>query len=189
MRRIIHLVVIVLSLLLVVFATNAQVNEERTGYILHLAKAGVITPLEEDRYLMMLSNTADFNAVVLVEPELFLFNYSLSDFVGDWENANSIEPLLANAILEIDNMAIEVELTVATTAYDLLEDTFSYEVRFVGELPESWVNKKGELLEEITFERATLAIDVNEELTAALRAGQELRLSSTRGGSANPPFP
>ncbi|MCU0480558.1 MAG: hypothetical protein MUE54_05020 [Anaerolineae bacterium] len=189
MRKITHLIVMIASLFVVVFATNAQVSEERTGYILHLAKAGVITPLEEDRYLMMLSNTADFNAVVLVEPELFLFNYSLSDFVGDWENANSIESLVANALLEIDNMAIQVEITVATSGYDLLENTFSYEVRFVGELPESWVDKKGELLQEITFERATLAIDVNEEITAALRAGQEQRLSSTRGGSANPPFP
>ncbi|MDX2076995.1 MAG: hypothetical protein SFZ02_11225 [bacterium] len=189
MRKLTQILGLLISLLLVVVASNAQTTVERTGYILHLAEGGIITPLEDDTYLMMLTNTTDFNAVVITEPELFLFNYSLSDFVGDWETANTTELLASTGKLELNEFTVDIELTVAPSAYDLLEDTFSYEVRFVGELPESWLDKKGNLLEEITFDRATLAIDVNETFTAALRAGQELRLGSTRGGSANPPFP
>ena len=189
MRKFLTSFGLIISLLVVIVATNAQTAPERSGYILHLAEAGIITPLEEDTYLMMLTNTADFNAVVIIQPELFLFNYSLSDLVGDWETANRTETLTSTGTLDLNEFTVDIELTVVPSAYDMLGDTFSYEIRFTGELPESWVDKTGALLEEIAFERATLAIDVNETFTAGLRAGQQERLGSTRGGTANPPFP
>ncbi len=190
MRKQLFILGFILGLLLVVVGTHAQTTTDRTGYILHLAQSGSITPLEEsDMYLMMLTNTTDFNAVILTEPELFLFNYSLTDFNADWEEASRTEPLMTTATLELNDFTVDVELTLAPSAYDMLNKTFSYEVRFVGELPENWVDKKGELLEEVTFERATLAIAVDETFIAGLRAGQEARLSSTRGADANPPFP
>lgn len=179
----------ILGLLLVVVGLQAQTTPDRTGYILHLAESGTIAPLEDDTYLMMLTNTTDFNAVILTEPELFLFNYSLADFNADWEEASLTEPLMTTATLELNDFTLDIELTLAPSAYDMLNKTFSYEIRFVSELPESWVNKKGELLEEVTFERATLAIAVDETFIAGLRAGQEARLSGTRGADANPPFP
>ncbi|HRF95751.1 MAG TPA: hypothetical protein PLZ51_11175, partial [Aggregatilineales bacterium] len=78
MRKIVSLIGLIATLFMMIFATNAQTEEQNIGYILHLAEAGIITPLEEeDTYLMMLTNTADFNAVVVTLPELFLFNYNL----------------------------------------------------------------------------------------------------------------
>ncbi|PJF31996.1 MAG: hypothetical protein CUN52_02270 [Phototrophicales bacterium] len=192
MRKFITRISLVISLLLVVFATHAQTDqEENIGYIIHLARAGVITPLEDsDFYLMMLTNTADFNAVVVTSPQLFLFNYNLNDFVGDWEEASRAEMVITTGTLELNDYTIAVEVTVAPLAYDLLDNTFSYYVRFTGELPEEWVNKKGELLPEITFDRATLAININQDFRTALLAGYQARLSSTRsGGTANPPLP
>jgi hypothetical protein len=190
MRKIVSLIGLVATLFIMIFSTNAQTEEQNIGYILHLAEAGIITPLEEDTYLMMLTNTADFNAVVVTVPELFLFNYNLSDFVGDWEEANRTEALITTGTLELNEFTIAVEVTIAPAGYDLLDDTFSYQVRFMGDLPEEWLDKKGQLLEEITFDRATLALDVNETFRAGLLAGYEARLASTRtGGSANPPLP
>lgn len=188
MRKLIHIALFVLSLMLVVIGTSAQ-TEERTGYILHLAKGGVITAFDDDFYLMTLNNTADFNAVVLVEPSLFLFNYSLRDFVADWEAANSDELLLTTGKLELNDYTIDVEVTVAELAYDMLGNTFTYQVRFLSELPEEWVDKRGNLAEEVSFERATLALDVNDTFTMSLRAGQQARLSGTRNSTKNPPFP
>jgi hypothetical protein len=114
----------------------------------------------------------------------------LNDFVGDWEEASRAEMVITTGTLELNDYTIAVEVTVAPLAYDLLDNTFSYYVRFTGELPEEWVNKKGELLPEITFDRATLAISINQDFRTALLAGYQARLSSTRsGGTANPPLP
>ncbi len=193
MRKILLLIGLLVALSSLIIGTSAQTEEENLGYIIHLATSGVITPLEDeeltDTYLMMLTNATDFNAVVVTSPELYLFNYNLGDFVGDWEEANRAQTLITTGTLELNDYTIAVEVTVAPSAYDMLDDTFSYYIRFIGELPEEWVDKKGHLLEEITFERATLAIGINESFRDGLLAGYRARLSSTRGGSANPPLP
>ena len=193
MRKITLLIGLIVALSSLIIGVSAQTEEENLGYIIHLAIAGVITPLEDeeaDFYLMMLTNATDFNAVVVTSPTLFLFNYNLGDFVGDWEEANRADTLITTGTLELNEYTIAVEVTVAPSAYDMLDDTFSYYVRFIGELPEEWVDKKGNLLEEVTFERATLAIGINDAFREGLLAGYQARLSSTRnGGSANPPLP
>mgnify|MGYP005860415111 FL=1 len=193
MRKITLLIGLIVALSSLIVGVSAQTDEDNLGYIIHLATAGVITPLEDgesDFYLMMLTNATDFNAVVVTSPTLFLFNYNLGDFVGDWEEANRAEILITTGTLELNEYTIAVEVTVAPSAYDMLDDTFSYYVRFIGELPEEWVDKKGNLLEEITFERATLAIGINDAFRESLLAGYQARLSSTRnGGTANPPLP
>lgn len=194
MRKITLLIGLIVVLSSLIMITSAQTEEENIGYIVHLARAGVITPLADeensDFYLMMLTNAADFNAVVVTSPSLYLFNYNLSDFVGDWEEANRADTLITTGTLELNDYTIAIEVTVAPSAYDMLDNTFSYYVRFVGELPEEWVDKKGNLLEEVTFERATLAIGINDAFREGLLAGYQARLSSTRsGGSANPPLP
>lgn len=194
MRKIVLLIGLIVALSSLIISVSAQTEEDNLGYIIHLATAGIITPLEDeedtDFYLMMLTNATDFNAVVVTSPELYLFNYNLGDFVGDWEEANRADTLITTGTLELNEYTIAVEVTVAPSAYDMLDDTFSYYVRFIGELPEEWVDKKGELLEEVTFERATLAITINDAFREGLLAGYQARLSSTRnGGSANPPLP
>lgn len=109
--------------------------------------------------------------------------------MADWEAANSNELLLTTGKLELGDYTLDVEVTVAELAYDMLGNTFTYQVRFLSELPEEWVDKRGNLAEEVTFERATLALDVNDTFTMSLRAGQQARLSGTRNNTKNPPYP
>lgn len=184
--RILIAVVMVLSLSVV--AVSAQeVEAEREGYMVHLAKAGMITPNLDDTYTLTLESAADFNSVVLTAPSLDLFNYNLSDLAGDWAFANEVEAIVVNGRLELDDAAVDVTVTVADNAFDILTNSFTYVITFEGELPEAWLDKDGNLLSEISFSTATLAFEMNEGVIAGLVAGREARLDSTRGGSKNPP--
>lgn len=83
MRKIALLIGLIVALASLIIGVSAQTEEENIGYIVHLARSGVIMPLADeenpDFYLMMLTNAADFNAVVVTTPTLFLFNYNLRD--------------------------------------------------------------------------------------------------------------
>ncbi len=184
--RILIAVVMVLSLSVV--AVSAQeVEAEREGYMVHLAKAGMITPNLDGTYTLTLESAADFNSVVLTTPRLDLFNYNLSDLAGDWAFANEVEAIVVNGRLELNDVAVDVSVTVADNAFDILTNSFTYIITFEGELPQAWLDKSGNLKSEVTFTTATLAVEINESVIAGLVAGREARLDSTRNGRANPP--
>ncbi|HRF95750.1 MAG TPA: hypothetical protein PLZ51_11170 [Aggregatilineales bacterium] len=184
--RILIAVIMVLSLSVV--AVSAQeVETERAGYMVHLAKSGTITPNIDGTYTLVLESAADFNSVVLTAPSLDLFNYNLSDLAGDWAFANEVEAIVVNGRLELNDAAVDVTVTVADSAFDILTNQFTYVITFEGELPAAWLDKGGNLKSEISFATATLAFEINDGVIAGLVAGREARLDSTRGGSANPP--
>lgn len=183
--RILIAVIMVLSLSVV--AVSAQdVESEREGYMVHLAKSGVITPNLDGTYTLVLESAADFNSVVLTQPELSLFNYYLSDLAGDWAFANEAEAIVVNGQLELNDVAVDVTVTVGDNAFDILTNNFTYVIT-IEELPAAWLDKGGNVKSEITFTTATLAFEINDGVIAGLVAGREARLDSTRGGSANPP--
>ncbi|MCU0480559.1 MAG: hypothetical protein MUE54_05025 [Anaerolineae bacterium] len=184
--RILIAVIMVLSLSIV--AVSAQdVESEREGYMVHLAKGGVITPNVDGTYTLTLESAADFNSVVLTQPELSLFNYYLSDLAGDWAFANETEAIVVNGQLELDEVAVDVTVTVGDNAFDILTNNFTYVIT-IEELPAAWLDKGGNVKSEITFATATLAFEINDGVIAGLVAGRDARLDSTRnGGSRNPP--
>lgn len=184
--RIFIAMIMVLSLSVV--AVSAQeVQAERGGYMVHLAKAGTITPNLDGTYTLILESAADFSSVVLTTPKLDLFNYNLSDLAGDWAFANEVEAIVVSGRLELNDVAVDLSLTVADNAFDILSNTFTYVVTFEGELPAAWLDKGGNLKSEINFTTATLAFEMNENVIAGLVAGREARLNSTRNSRANPP--
>lgn len=181
------LIAVIMVLSLSVVAVSAQeVEVEREGYMVHLANAGTITANADGTYTLLLESASDFNSVVLVAPQFRLFNYYLSDLAGDWAFANEIEALVVSGLLEMDGISVELSLTVAEAAFDILNNNFAYVVTFEGELPAEWLDKSGNLLEEISFATATLAFEMNNEVIAGWALGRDVRMDSTRGGSKNP---
>ncbi len=177
--RILIAVIMVLSLSVV--AVSAQDEVEQSGYVVHLAKSGVITPNIDGTYTLVLESAADFNSVVLTVPTLNLFNYYLSDLAGDWAFANETEAIVVNGRLELDDVAVDVTVTVGDNAFDILTNQFTYIVTFVGEIPAEWLDKGGNLKSDISFGTATLAFEINADVIAGWGAGHDARLDSTRG--------
>jgi hypothetical protein len=189
MTKVIRILIAVIMILsLSVVAVSAQeVESERTGYMVHLAKSGVITPNIDGTYTLSIESAADFNSVVLTTPSLDLFNYNLSDLAGDWAFANEVEAIVVNGRLELNEVAVDVSVTVADSAFDILTNQFTYIISFEGDVPAEWLDKDGNVVAEISFTTATLAFEMNDGVIAGLVAGREARLDSTRGGSRNPP--